>query len=148
MATTKAVTPIVSVITALELEKEQKTQVKAVLRERVGQVEVVFKIDPHILGGLQVLIGDQRFDASLEGQLRRLQLTQDRCVITTAIPLTAVQRQKISEAVIEKHGSVTIEEVVDPLVIGGIKIVIGSKEYDRTIAGRLQQLHQQAQQTV
>lgn len=148
MAATKTTLPIISVITAQALSNSQTSQVKKILSERVGEAEVQFKTDAKILGGVQVRLGDQQFDASLEGQLQRLQLSQDRCVITTAIPLTSTQRTKLTQAIIEKHGSVTIEEVVDPKVIGGIRIVIGSKEYDRTVAGRLHQLQQQAQQTV
>lgn len=139
--------PIITVITAQALNAQQVSQVKKLLSERAGQAKVVFSTDPDILGGIQIKIGEQRFDASLEGQLRRLQLTADRCVITTAVPLSAGQYKTVSEAIAEKHGSIAIDEVVDPDVIGGIKIVIGSKEYDRTIAGRLAQLHKQTQNT-
>ncbi len=147
MAKTNAHQPVITVTSAQTLTKEQVAQVKKILSERAGKAEVVFAIDTTILGGIQIAIGDQKFDASLDGQLRRLQLSQDRCVITTAIPLTADQRQKLSTAIAQKHGSISIDEVVDPAVVGGIKIVIGSKEYDRTIAGRLSQLHKQARIT-
>lgn len=136
--------PIITVVTAQELSSKQADQVKKLLKERAGQAKVVFSTDPDILGGIQIKIGDQRFDASLEGKLERLQLTQDRCVVTTAIPLTAQQYKTVADAVAQKHGSIVIDEVVDPAVIGGIKIVIGSKEYDRTVAGRLRQLQKQA----
>lgn len=148
MARTRDSQPIITVITAQALTKEQAAQVKKLLDERAGQAKVVFSTDPAILGGIKIKIGDQRFDASLEGQLQRLQLTQDRCMITSAVPLSATQYKALSDAVTEKYGSIGIDEVVDPTVIGGIKIVIGSKEYDRTIAGRLNQLKKQAYVTL
>ncbi|MBP7875422.1 F0F1 ATP synthase subunit delta [Candidatus Woesebacteria bacterium] len=145
MAVSKKLPPIITVVTALDLTKEQTAQVKKILSERAGQAKVVFKTDPTILGGIQVKIGENRFDASLEGQLQRLQLTQDRCIITSAVPLGDSQYRKLADAITEKHGSIAIDEVVDPAVIGGIKLVIGSKEFDRTIAGRLNQLQKQSQ---
>ena len=148
MARTRDSQPIITVITAQALTKEQTGKVKKLLDERAGQAKVVFSTDPAILGGIKIKIGDQRFDASLEGQLQRLQLTQDQCVITSAVPLSTAQYKILSDAVTEKYGSIGIEEVVDPSVIGGIKIVIGSKEYDRTIAGRLNQLKKQAYVTL
>ncbi len=148
MARVRDLQPIITVITAQELTKEQTAQVKKLLTERAGQAKVVFKTDPNILGGITIKIGDQSFDASLEGQLQRLQLTQDRCVITSAVPLSSEQYKTLAAAITEKHGSIAIDEVVDPSVIGGIKIVIGSKEYDRTLAGRLNQLKKQAYVTL
>lgn len=145
MALSSKQQPIITVITAQELSKAQTEKVKKLLSERAGQVKVAFTTDPSILGGIKVKIGDQRFDASLEGQLERLELTQDRCVITSAIPLTTQQYKALSDAITEKHGSIGIDEVVDPAVIGGLKIVIGAREYDRTIAGRLAKLRNQAQ---
>lgn len=141
---TKKKQPVITVITARSLTKTQTAQVKKLLEVRVGQAWVVFKVDPDILGGIQIKIGDQHFDASLDGQLRRLQLSQDRCLITTAIPLSAPQYKKLTKAIAEKYGSIGIDEVVDPTIIGGIKLIIGSTEYDQTIAGRLTKLHQQA----
>lgn len=141
-------TAIVTVTTAQALSSAQVNQVKKLLSERAGQAKVVFATDPSILGGIQIKIGDQRFDASLEGQLRRLQLTQDRCLITTAVPLTSEQYDRLSEAITRRHGTIAIDEVVDPTVIGGIKVVIGSQEFDRTIAGRLAKLHTQTRTTV
>lgn len=140
--------PVITVITAQALTASQVQQVKTLLHDRVGESTVIFQTDPDILGGIQVKIGEQRFDASLEGQLRRLQLTQDRCLVTTAVPLTASQRTELTKAITQKHGSMVIDEEVDPRVIGGIKIVIGSKEYDHTLAGRLAQLKKQAHSTL
>lgn len=136
--------PIITVVTAQKLSEKQTEQVKSLLHERAGQAKVVFSTDPDILGGIQIKIGEQRFDASLEGKLQRLQLTQDRCVITSAVPLSSAQYKLLAEAIAQKHGSIIIDEVVDPAVVGGVKIVIGSKEYDRTVAGRLRQLQKQA----
>jgi F0F1-type ATP synthase delta subunit len=141
---TRSTQPIITVSTAQPLTASQVAQVKKILEERAGQAKIVFSTDPSILGGVKVKIGDQQFDATLEGQLERLQLTRDHCTVTTAVPLTAAQYKKLATAISDKFGSIVIDELVDPSVIGGIKIVVASKEYDHTIKAKLDQLHKQA----
>ncbi|MCA9369352.1 MAG: F0F1 ATP synthase subunit delta [Pseudomonadales bacterium] len=65
--------------------------------------------------------------------------------VATAITLSSSQEKAIEKAVKEKRNvsSVTIEKIVDPKLIGGIKLTINSVEYDGTVAGKLAKLKSQ-----
>ena len=58
---------------------------------------------------------------------------------TSAIEFTKGQVEIIEKAVKDKYkvSSVTIEKVVNPNVIGGVKLTINSVEYDGTVQGKL-----------
>lgn len=67
-----------------------------------------------------------------------------KVIVTTAIALSAKQKDTLKTALSKKIGSeFTLEEVVLPDVIGGIKIRIGSRELDGSLKSKLEQLHQQ-----
>jgi F-type H+-transporting ATPase subunit b len=58
------------VTSALPLTKEEEDTVKnEVLKKLGGKGEVTFKVDPNILGGLVVRVGDKVLDGSVSGQL-------------------------------------------------------------------------------
>lgn len=64
--------------------------------------------------------------------------------VTTAVALSQKQIEMITKAVEKKHdGKVEIKEVVNPDVIGGVKVSIGSTEFDATIKTKLQKIHAQ-----
>lgn len=132
--------PLITITSATKLTPEQQKAAEALVVARAGKATVKFAIDPLVLGGVKVEIGSQIFDATLEGQLKQLALPGNTCTITTAVPLTPSQRKLLITTITQRHGSVTITEKVNPDVIGGIKVVIGSKEYDKTIAGKLNRL--------
>jgi len=71
--------------------------------------------------------------------------TELTVTVSTAVQLSPAQEKDIIAAVKEKHSvsSVTIEKVVDPTLIGGIKLTINSVEYDGTITGKLTKLKSQ-----
>jgi F-type H+-transporting ATPase subunit b len=61
------------VISALPLTAEEKEVVKRDVLARMGpQASVTFRVDPTILGGLVVRVGDKVWDASVSGQLDTL----------------------------------------------------------------------------
>ncbi len=61
------------VTSALPLTKdEEETVKKDVLQKLGGKGEVEFKVDPNILGGLVVRVGDKVLDGSVAGQLNSL----------------------------------------------------------------------------
>lgn len=81
-----------------------------------------------------------RFDHAIEGYLsiaarRQEQLT---ATITTAVPLSGQQRERLTGALGKHYGrSVRVNEVVDPTVVGGIRVAIGDEVIDGTILSRL-----------
>ncbi len=65
-------------------------------------------------------------------------------VITTAVELTSKQLSAIKKTIEAKHGkNVEYQEVLDPSVIGGIKIRVGSVEYNATVAAKFDSLRSQ-----
>jgi F-type H+-transporting ATPase subunit delta len=65
--------------------------------------------------------------------------------VTSAEALSKTQIAHITTAVKKKYevSSVVVEEVVDPSVLGGIKLMINSVEYDGTVQGKLAQVRSQ-----
>lgn len=61
-------------ITAVQLEPAKQAALKKALQEKAGRdIELEFCIDPNILGGLVLAIGDKILDSSLRAQLGILQ---------------------------------------------------------------------------
>jgi F0F1-type ATP synthase delta subunit len=138
----------VTLITATKLSAEQKQAVIESLDQKLGGVEIVEEVDPSVMGGLRIRIGSQEFDATIAGKLERLETQVPEVLVTTAIELTEDQRAKIKAAVEEKIGSALIVEEINPSIIGGIRIVAGSKELDATVKGRLNRLRTTLLQTI
>jgi ATP synthase F1 delta subunit len=69
---------------------------------------------------------------------------------TSAIELTQAQVKKIIGAVEKKHkeSKVELKQVVDPLVIAGIKLTVGSQEIDATAYSKLEKLHLHLKQSL
>lgn len=62
--------------------------------------------------------------------------------VTTAIPMDAALESKVSAKIASFSSSkkITIENSVDPSIIGGFVLKIGDKQYNASIANRLQVL--------
>jgi len=61
------------VITALPLTEEEKQIVMKEIFAKVGkEVDVTFRVDPSILGGIIIRVGDKVLDGSVSGQLQEL----------------------------------------------------------------------------
>jgi F-type H+-transporting ATPase subunit b len=61
------------VTSAMALTDEEKETIRRDILSKVGnQATVTFRIDPTILGGLVVRVGDRVWDASVEGQLENM----------------------------------------------------------------------------
>jgi F-type H+-transporting ATPase subunit delta len=61
--------------------------------------------------------------------------------VASAHPLTDVQRTQLTARLAEAgYGRVTIRESVDPALLGGLTVRIGSKLYDTSLKSRLQRL--------
>lgn len=131
---------VVTVITAEKLSKAQLATVRELVEKKVGAVEIKQELDPQILGGMKLRIGDQELDGSLSGRLDQLESTQDVATVITAVPLTADQRRQVTETLHDKYGELELEEVVDPTVIGGISIRVGSRVFDATLRSKLDRL--------
>lgn len=68
--------------------------------------------------------------------------------ITTAIELSDKQVATIEQALHKKFApqELVVEYQVDSHVLGGIKVIVGSREFDATLRARLDQVHHQLTQ--
>jgi F-type H+-transporting ATPase subunit delta len=84
----------------------------------------------------------RRFGRVLESYLaiaavRRQQLT---ATVTAAVPLNGVQRQRLAGVLARIYNrAVQINVVLDPAVVGGIRVQVGDEVVDGTILRRLQE---------
>jgi F-type H+-transporting ATPase subunit b len=60
------------VTSALPLNNEEQETVKKDVLARVGAQAVTFRVDPSILGGLVIKVGDKILDGSVAGRLEGL----------------------------------------------------------------------------
>jgi F-type H+-transporting ATPase subunit b len=63
---------LVTVTSALPLTEGQQAIIRKDLVSRLGESQIAFRVDPQILGGLRVRVGDRVMDGSAAGQLERL----------------------------------------------------------------------------
>ena len=140
--------PVITITTAQKLDTAQLQELKKLVESKVGEAEYKQVVEPSVLGGLKITIGNQEFDATLSGKLKKLESQLTQVTVTTAVPLSEAQRKMISTALEQKVGSSQYTEVVDPSVIGGVKLLIGSTQYDATLKGRLQRLKELLLQTI
>ena len=59
--------------TAQSVDSQQKTQIKKMVAEKTGgDVDFISNINPDLIGGFVLQIGDNRLDASLSNQLKKI----------------------------------------------------------------------------
>ena len=62
-----------TVMSATELSPDEEAAIRARLEKMTGgKVELAFQLDPSLIGGVAVRIGDRMIDASVRGRLERL----------------------------------------------------------------------------
>jgi len=60
------------VISALPLTEEEQNLIKKEVLAQVGAQAVTFRVDPALLGGLVIKVGDKVLDGSVAGKLEGL----------------------------------------------------------------------------
>ena len=95
----------------------------------------------------QLLLENKRFEILLDitteyNKLFDIMNGIEVAEVTTAIPMDAALEAKVSAKVATFSASkkITIENIVDPAIIGGFILKIGDKQYNASIANRLQVL--------
>lgn len=72
--TAESLTPTARVTSAIPLTAAEQDRLKASLKRRFGhELTLALTVDPRILGGLVIRVGDVVIDGSLAGQLNALQ---------------------------------------------------------------------------
>ena len=71
---------------------------------------------------------------------------QSMITVTTAAPLKEEQIKRLIDVYSAKVGrQVHINSVVDPTVLGGMRIQVGDEVTDNTVVAQLQNLHRRVQ---
>lgn len=69
----------VRVISAFELTPQQVANTKRMLSEKFNaKAEPTFEVDPDLIGGMKLIIGDRVYDNTIKGQLERLKKHLDK----------------------------------------------------------------------
>jgi F-type H+-transporting ATPase subunit delta len=65
-----------SVITAIPLDKKLRDEVEAIVKKLSDkkQVEIIEKVDPEMIGGFVLNVGDRQVDASIKNKLKALKV--------------------------------------------------------------------------
>jgi F-type H+-transporting ATPase subunit delta len=64
--------------------------------------------------------------------------------VTTAFPITAeLEKQVLEKIATISNKKITVQNTVDPSIIGGFILRIGDKQYNASVANRLQELRRE-----
>ena len=62
-------------------------------------------------------------------------------VVETVIPMTASDIAELSQILNPKLGTVTIKNILNPLLLGGLKVIYQDKVIDLSLKNKLQTIH-------
>lgn len=97
-------------------------------------------------GLFQLLFENKRFEilesiAVEYGKLFDFANGMEQAQVTTAVPMDAALEQKVlAKIALLSDKKVSIQNIVDPAIIGGFILRIGDKQYNASVANRLQVL--------
>ena len=62
-----------TIVSAFPLTEQQRDELKGALAKRYGrQIETAEQVDPALLGGARIIVGDQVIDRTVVGQLQKM----------------------------------------------------------------------------
>lgn len=109
--------------------------------------EVFASVSPVTQSIFRLLLENKRFEildsiAVEYSKLFAIQNGVEVAKVTTAVPMDAALEAKVSAkiATLSSSQKITIENIVDPAIIGGFILRIGDKQYNASVANRLQVL--------
>ena len=94
-----------------------------------------------LLAQRAVVARERTFGHTIEGYVTLAAAQKNRVVATVRIakPLSSDQRGRLQTALGRQIGrDVTIQEVIDPGILGGVRIELGDEVFEGTVAGRLE----------
>jgi F-type H+-transporting ATPase subunit delta len=95
-----------------------------------------------ILAKRAVAARERTFGHTIEGYINLAAAQRNRVVATVRVakPLSSDQRARLQTALSQQIGrDVTIQEVIDPDVLGGVRVELGGEVFEGTVSGRLQE---------
>jgi len=118
---------------AIDLSRRQEL-VEGLLRGRTTDSTIV-------LAKRAVLARERTFGQTIEGYITLAAAQKNRAVATVRVakPLSSDQRNRLRTALSQKIGrEVTIQEVIDPDILGGVRVELGDEVFEGTVADRLE----------
>ncbi|MBN1942948.1 MAG: ATP synthase F1 subunit delta [Phycisphaerae bacterium] len=114
--------------------------------DRRAMVERIFGpfVSGHVAALLGVLANNHRLDilpavAEQYGKVLDQRMNRIDVSVCSALPLTDKQAETLTAALAEKLGATPkLTQTVDPQLVGGLRIQVGDKVYDASVAGALQ----------
>jgi F-type H+-transporting ATPase subunit delta len=88
--------------------------------------------------------GGRGFDTSLTRLVELAAAARERVVayVTTAVPLTDAEEERLAAQLGQMYGrQISLKVDVDPAVLGGLRVRVGSDLYDATVSRRLAEAH-------
>jgi len=118
---------------AIDLSRRQEL-VEGLLRGRTTDSTIV-------LAKRAVLARERTFGQTIEGYITLAAAQKNRAVATVRVakPLSSDQRNRLRAGLSQKIGrEVTIQEVIDPDILGGVRVELGDEVFEGTVADRLE----------
>ena len=118
---------------AIELSKRQEL-VEGLLKDRTTGATVV-------LAKRAVAARERTFGHTIEGYVTLAAAQKNRALATVRVakPLSSDQRSRLRAALSKQTGrEVAIQEVIDPDVLGGVRVEIGDEVFEGTVSDRLE----------
>jgi F-type H+-transporting ATPase subunit delta len=95
-----------------------------------------------LLARRAVVARERTFGQTIEGYVTLAAAQKNRVVATVRVagPLSADQRDRLHAALRKKLGrEVAIQEVIDPDILGGVRVELGDEVFEGTVSGRLEE---------
>jgi len=118
---------------AIDLGRRQEL-VEGLLKGRTTDSTIV-------LAKRAVLARERTFGQTIEGYITLAAAQKNRAVATVRVakPLSSDQRNRLQAGLSQKIGrEVTIQEVIDPDILGGVRVELGDEVFEGTVADRLE----------
>jgi F-type H+-transporting ATPase subunit delta len=118
---------------AIELGKRQEL-VEGLLRSRATEAAI-------LLAKRAVAARERTFGHTIEGYVTLAAAQKNRALATVRVakPLSADQRNRLRAALSNQIGrDVAIQEVIDPDVLGGVRVEIGEEVFEGTVSDRME----------
>jgi F-type H+-transporting ATPase subunit delta len=94
-----------------------------------------------VLAKRAVAARERTFDHTIEGYVTLAAAQRNRVVATVRVarPLSSDQRNRLRDALRNKVGrEVAIQEVIDPDILGGVRVELGDEVFEGTVSDRLE----------
>jgi F-type H+-transporting ATPase subunit delta len=112
----------------------------------LGDIAARLGLDPLTANLLRVIAANRRLSAlpaiiAAFEEMLAAKRGQVAAEVSSAIPLSDAQRAALTASLIQAgHGNVRLVERVEPALLGGLVVKIGSRLYDNSVRAKLQRL--------